>query len=338
MKSLRFFDFFPPPKFLVMPAVGISVESTALRVVSFEKKHNALTLKSIDEIKLEPGVIVAGDIAKPDKLVSVLKDIRSTYGAHFARLALPEEKAYVYETVIPLPEEGDLQDAVEFSLDQNIPLKATDVVFDFEIIEGPFAVNNVQSVRVVVSAYSKGVAETWVELLKQARITPLSFATESQAVARAVVPHGDTEASLLVHFLKDKTIIAISSGGLVRFTTTVSSSLENSDKILKSHEGEKIAESVELLSVSDEVKKVYSYWISRSGVKSKNDSGKIKALVVSGHVGDMTDVADYLGKNIGIPARRGNVWVNAFSLDAVVPSIPFEESLLFSAAIGAALS
>jgi len=337
MKSLRFFDFFPPPHFLVMPAVGISIESTALRVVSFENKHGTLVLKNADEIKLETGTIVAGDIAKPDKLIQILKDIRTKYSARFVRVALPEEKAYTYETAIPIPEEGDLEDAVEFSLDQNIPLTAAEAIFDFEIIEGPFLVNGVQSVRVAVSAYSKGLAESWVEVLKQARITPLFFAAESQAIAHSLVPRGDSQTALLVHFLKDKTVIAICSNGVIRFTTTVLSSIENPEKILAAHEGEKIAESVELLSVSDEVKKVFSYWSSRSGVKSKNDLSKIKTLIVSGYVADMSDVAEYLGKNIGVPARLGNVWTNAFSLDTVLPSISFDHSLPFAAAVGVAL-
>ena len=51
-----------------MPATGLSVESDLLRLVSFEKKHGRTILKTADEFKLEPGTIVAGDVAKQDKL------------------------------------------------------------------------------------------------------------------------------------------------------------------------------------------------------------------------------------------------------------------------------
>ncbi len=324
-----------------MPAVGLSVESDLLRLVSFEKKHGRTVLKTASEFKLESGTIVAGDVAKPDNLAVVLKNIRNEHGARFARVALPEEKAYVYEAIIPVPEDGEMSDAVEFSLDQNIPLSADEVVFDFAVVEGPFSNNSVQSARVVVSAYPKGIIETWVGLLGQAGITPFSLTPESQAIAHSLVVHTDARPSLLVHFLKDKTIVAIVSGGFVRFSTTVSGGsaggLENTEKILASHEGEKISESIELLSVRDEVKKVFSYWMSKEEIKSRKEPRSIGSVIVTGHIADMIDVAEYLGKHIGVPAILGNVWQNAFSLDKFIPEIEFEDSLCLAAAVGVAL-
>lgn len=336
----RFFEAFPPPVFLTMPAVGLSVESDLLRLVSFEKKHGHSVLKSAEEFKLDPGVIVGGEIVKAEKIVELLKTIREKHGAHFARVALPEEKAYIYETVIPMPEDGELGDAVEFSLEQNIPLSAAEAVFDFVVVEGPFANAGVQSMRVVVLAYPRVIAEGWVDLLKQAGIVPLSLTPESQAIAHSLVVHGDTRASLLVHFLKDKAIVAIVSGGIVRFSTTVSFAVEIGDKMEKSvaaHQGEKISESIELLAVRDEVKKVFAYWMSKEGVKSQKEPRGIKSVIVTGHVADMSDVAEYLGKHIGAPAVLGNVWQNAFSLDTYIPEIEFEQSLLLAAAVGVAL-
>lgn len=335
--KLGFLDLFPPPDFLTMPAIGISFESEIVRVVSFDRRHGHNSLKKSTEYKLEPGTLIGGEIVKADKLVAVLQTIRNDYKAHFARVAIPEEKAYVYETVIPVPEEGDLSEAVEFSLDQNIPLTPAEAVFDFAVVEGPFSNAGVQSVRVVVTAYSRSIAESWIDVLTKAGIQSLVLTPESQAIARSLVPVGDKRSVLLVHFLKDKTVIAVVSEGFVRFTTTVSNSVENVEKILRSHEGEKISESVELLSVRDEVQKVYSYWKSRPASKSRKDSGTVSSLIVSGQVSEMSDVSEYLGKFIGVPAKLGNVWQNAFSLDQVIPSIEFENSLVLSAAVGVAL-
>ncbi len=335
MKSKRFFDFFPPPTFLTMPAAGISIESDALRVISFEEKHGHRTLCISAEIPLDKGAIVDGAIALPDKVLKALQKIHDDHGVRFARVSVPEEKAYVYESVIPMPEDGEIRDAVEFSLDQNIPITASEAVFDFAVIEGPFTNNDVLSVRVVVIAYPTEIVSTWVELLKQAGITPLAMMPESQAIARSLVPTDDKKTSLIAHFLKEKTVIAIVSGGFVRFSTTVANALDNANKILDSHEGEKIAESVELLAVRDEVKKVYAYWMSTGGAKSRKDPSAVKSLIVSGHVAHMSDVSDYLGKHVGVPAFLGSVWQNVFSLNDVVPTIEFEDSLRYAAAVGA---
>lgn len=337
MKRLSFFDLFPPPNFLNMPAVGLSIEGDVIRAVSFDKKHGHTNLKFADELKLESGSVVGGEILKPDKLSQAIKTLKSEHGVRSVCLALPEEKAYVYETVIPVPDGGEFSEAVEFSIDQNIPLSPSDVVFDFSVIDGPFIFNEVESVRVMVTAYPRAIAEMWVDLLKQANITPRAFIQESQTIARSVVAEGEKKTVLIVHFFKEKTVIAIVSGGFVRFTTTVSSVAENAGKILDSHEGEKISESVELLAVRDEVKKVCSYWQGRTDDKARKDSGQIKSIIVTGHVAHMTDVAEYLAQRAGIPAQLGNVWVNAFSLDHKIPKIDFEESLRYAAAIGAGL-
>lgn len=336
MKRLSFFDLFPPPNFLNMPAVGLSVESDALRIVSLDKRHGHRSLKAAESYELESGVIVSGEILQQAKLIDVLKKIRADHGVRFVRLTLPEEKAYVYETVIPMPEGGELNDAVEFSIDQNIPLSPNEVVFDFSVVDRPFLNNGVESVRVMVSAYPRAIAETWVEVLYQANIKPLAFTQESQAIARSVVADAEKKTVLITHFFKDKTVIAIVSGGYVRFTTTVASNLEHADKIIAAHEGEKISESVELLTVRDELKKVLAYWSSKQDEKSAKDTG-VKSLIITGHVGNMNDVAAYLGERLGIPAALGNVWTNAFSLDHNIPKVSFEDSLVYAAAVGASL-
>ena len=337
MKSQRLIRFFPPPDFLKMPSAGLSIETDCLRLVSFGKKQSHVVLNEAAEFVVEQGTIVNGEILKPNKLLVLLKKIRNEEGVRFARISLPEEKAYVYEAVIPMPEDGEISDSVEFSLEQNIPLAPAETVFDFAVVEGPFSNNNVPSVRVVVSAYPLATAETLVDLLKQAGITPLAMTSESQALARSLILHGDTRPALLVHFLKEKTIIAIVSGGLVRFSTTVSRNLENSEKVLESHEGEKIVESVELLAVRDEVKKVYAYWMSKEGAKTSKDPKGIKSVIVTGYVADMVDISEYLGKHIGTPVFLGTVWRNALSLATQIPEIEFDDSLRFAIAAGVAL-
>lgn len=321
-----------------MPAFGISVESEAIHLVSFDRKHGHRNLKVTDEYKLESGVLVGGEIIQSEKLTEALKKLKGEYGIRFARLALPEEKAYIYETVIPVPEEGELSEAVEFSIDQNIPLPASEIVFDFSVIDEPFDNNGVESVRVIVSAYPRALVEAWIEIFNKVNIVPLAFVLESQAIARSVVAEGEKKTSLIVHFFKDKTVIAIVSQGIVRFTTTVASGLENADAVLKSHEGEKISESVELLAVRDEVKKVWAYWKSRGDEKSRRDLSEIKSIIVTGHVAGMNDVAQYLGERVGVPAQLGNVWVNALSLDHNIPKIEFNDSLRYAVAIGASLN
>lgn len=331
MKRASFLDFFPPPEFMAMPSFGLSLSDEAVRIVSFVTKKGKTSLKVAEEYSLSPGIITSGSIARPDQLLIVLKNIRNEHKVKFARVALPEEKAFVYETTIPTG--GDIHDAVEFTLEQNIPLSPAEAVFDYSILE-----ESKDQVKVIVTAYSREAAETIADLLQNAGIIPITFELESQAIARAVTSPGRNETNLIIHFLKEKAILSITTNGIVRFSSVFSQNVDGMAEALSRHEGEAIMESVELLEVRDEIKKVYSYWQSEHTNKSKERKERIESIIVSGNVSHMLDVADYISKYIGLPARLANVWRNAFSFEDCIPDLPFENSLHFASAAGLALN
>lgn len=337
MSKSSFFDIFPPPSFMTMPAFGLSFEGDVFRMVSFKKKHHDLILESAKEFKIDPSAFNSGEISKPDKILEVLKKISDVADTKFVNFVLPEDHAYVYEAVVPLPEEGEVDEAVEFSLDQNIPLSAAEAVSDFSIIEGPFTHQDVKSVRVAVSAYSRNLAEAWVEMLNQSGLVPISMTSGAQALSKSVVAEGDRRPVLLAHILNDKAIIAIVADGFVRFATTVAVNDENVSKALESSAGQRITESVELLAIRDELKKVASYWMSKEGIKSKSEPRSIKSVILTGRMSGMSEVAEYLAKHLGVPVTLGDVWRNAFSTEFFVPEISFDDSLGYAIAAGAAL-
>jgi Tfp pilus assembly PilM family ATPase len=44
---------------------------------------------------------------------------------------LPEEKAYLFTTSIPKVAQKDIRSAIEFKMEENVPIPASDLVFDF---------------------------------------------------------------------------------------------------------------------------------------------------------------------------------------------------------------
>jgi len=61
MKS-GFFDSFPPPQFLRMKPVGVSVSHDALRAIDFNEKGGTHTLNSYFEKILPVDSVVQGEI------------------------------------------------------------------------------------------------------------------------------------------------------------------------------------------------------------------------------------------------------------------------------------
>lgn len=332
--SRSFFDFFPPPKTLDPSITGLSITDDAIRTVEYVKHHGKLSIRSHSEYLLPVEIVTDGEIVNQEKLLEILKKVAKEQKITACALSLPEEKSFVFVTPVSLekiPEKISfkeilkdknlIREVVKETLKENIIISAEDAVFDFLIIS--YDEKN-RTANVVVSAFSVDVANTYADILLRANITPMIFENESQAIARAVVPHGHSGAHIIAHFTTRKAVISVVLDGVVSFASTVT------------HTPEKDSDSIELGIVRDELSKVVSYWHSDQRVRTKEKS-KIKSIIVSGAVGNMLDLPDYISKNLNLPSRLANVWQNAFSVDEVIPEISFNRSLVFATASGLAL-
>jgi Tfp pilus assembly PilM family ATPase len=86
--------------------------------------------------------------------------------------------------------------------------------------------------------------------------------------------------------------------------------------------------------VRDEMATRMQYWHTRTG---NDDDRRIKSIVLCGGSANLNGFPEYLTETLGIPAVRGNVWENAFSLEETVPPISRPYSFGYAAAIGLAL-
>lgn len=320
MARKSFFDFFPPPDFLRMPACGISISEDAVRFVRFKrgaKGGHELSLSDFGEEKLPEGSIVDGSPAKSDAIISALKKLKQEHKISFANVALPDDKAYVFKSVVAVPKGASVSDSVGFILEENIPIAPAETVFDFSVVtKDTVAATD----EVVVTAFPEEAVNSYLEICKSAGIKALSFQIESEAAKRAVVLAGDEAARLIVNFVSGKAVLAVASQSLVQFVSVVNLFGDASDST----------------TLQSEVKKVCSYWNSGSISKIKT-SNKIKSIIVFGNVDPKVDITSPLSKQTGVPVTLANVWQNAFSLDETIPPIAFEDSLRFASAVGSAL-
>ena len=175
MARKSFFDFFPPPNFLSMPACGLSVSEDAVRFIRFKKGGHSgahsgghkSTLSDFGEVKLSAGTIVDGSPAKPEELVSALRKLKQEHKMSFANVSLPDDKAYVFKSVINVPKDANIRDAVGFILEENIPISPAETVFDFSVVTEDKATSTDE---VVVTAIPEEVTQLYLEIFNKAKI------------------------------------------------------------------------------------------------------------------------------------------------------------------------
>ncbi len=313
----KILDAFPPPNFLNIPYVGISISDSFVRSIKFGRNNRSLFVEKFSEKAIPRGIVEGGRINDTEGLVKILKEIKKEMNAKYARVSLPEEKAYLFETEIPHVVKEEIRSTIEFKIEENVPLKVAEVDFDYVITEQNRQTGNL---TVVVSALPAKAVDAYAEAVSKAGISLLSLEIVSQAVARALLPYGTREANLILHFGLDKVGLYVVSSGIVSFTSTVST------------KGENLSNRNFLLG---EIKRVCGYWDTLKENEGKKEK-QIQRIVICGE-GIESDLVSYLTANQKVSVVLGNVWQNAFDVNDVVPPISFTDSIKFAPAIGLAL-
>lgn len=353
----KFSSIFSPPSYLEMSPVGLDISDKAIRFIEFSKNKDGLTPVLFGEERIPQGVIVSGEIIKKDELIKILASLRQKFKLNFVKVSLPEEKAYFFKTEIPRVESSEIRQSVEFRLEENVPIRADEALFDCRIINK--AHERSDHLDVTVSVIPKKMAESYSEVLEKSGLTPVSFEIESKAIARSAVKNGGKGSVMIVNIRERVTVVTVMMDGTVRFTSAFSAggdiitealkknfsvSFEEAEKIkdekLYTENKESIAIFFSLAGIvsviKDEIGKFYTYWLA------KNDSGgesggKINKIIICGKDGAIVGLKEYLSQNLKIEVEIADVWSNIFPAGSRVPEINFLDSLNFAVAIGLAI-
>ena len=317
MRRINFFDFFPPPKFLNIPYSGLSISDTAVRCIQFEKHNAYLRVKKFAERPLPEGAVISGFINSPDEVVKIIESLKKELNLNYVKVSLPEEKAYLFTTKIPRVAPKEVRSTIEFTIEENVPLPASELSFNFGIAD---VGGHGDHVDVIVSAVPTKIIDTYVETIQKTGLPLLSLEIESEAMARALIPKHDTGTRLIVHFGAEKVGLYIAYRRIVHFTSTIATTSQPQD---------------DLTILSHEIKKLYVYWHTlKENLGDKNKH--ISQIIVCGE--RVTEsIVSQLASEHDTPAVLGNVWTNACDVTHVIPPIPFADSLRYAASVGLAL-
>lgn len=339
-----------------MSGAGVDIGESSVKAVTFKTHTGACLLHSFTHTELAEGVVVGGDIEKPDTLVDVLRSFRLRERIHFAHASLPERKAYLYQTLIPNVKEKDLRAAVEFSLENNVPIAPEEVLFDYEVAR------TTASGRVVsVTAFAKRVVSKYQEVFSRAGITLRSLEIESQALGRALWSAEDKKhTTMAIDFGRKTTRIAIFDHGTVAFTATLdvggdaltsavmkrfSVSAEEAEKIKNEKgflEGAKNRDLYEALATTasvlkDEISRHIAYWNTPSGAEDDVLKQPIEYIALVGGNANIRGLPEHLSRAFNLPVLVGNVWENAVNMDEYIPHMAKNHSLEYATTVGLAV-
>ncbi len=350
---------FPPPKSMSFPCVGVDVSDTSLKYIEFQKQSgysDALEIKQWGDIAVPAGVVERGSVHDQAQLASVLSEMRDRTKAQYIRMALPEERAYLFETTVDqkIPYK-DIRGVLDFRLEENVPLSPRDAYFDFEIVGED---SETRAKRVVVAVYAQSTIDSYYQACMDAKLIPLSFEIEAQAIARATVPRNDNDTYMIVDFGKTRMGVGIVYHGTLMYTSTIEiagfqmsqdmrqvlgdvseseiTQIKNTRGLSDAKDNAALAKVLRKYAdaIADELAIRIHYWHTRG---ADRDERLIKKVIMCGGSVNLFGLPEFLSAKLEIPTERAQVWGNAFSLDSYVPEIARRHSYGYATAVGLAL-
>ncbi len=344
-------NFFPPPRFLEMPAVGIDVSDEVIRFAELKRKGSAFELGIYGQEKMPQGIIEEGYIKDIDGFAKVLEALRKKYGFYFVKVSLPDEKAYLFTTQVPVMDESEVRGALQFKIEENVPISLPDAVYDFALINSNAKESSLMDVGVTV--IHQKVVTSYMSAFHKAGLVPLKFRTEAQAIAHAVIPLNDNSTYVVVSLRETKTVMSIVSRNVVQFTSNIpigGKSIAESIKkqlsvddaeVEKIRQGTVVRNNEEVFMsivnvasvIRNEIKKFFIYW--ESHIESV-ESLKIQHILLSGS-DTLLGLDRYLAESFEVPVVIADAWKNILSIHEAIPPITHHESLDYIPALGLAL-
>lgn len=351
---------FPPPRIMAFPSVGVDISDTSLKYVQFERKRahdKDLSLEHWGEIEIPSGVMERGRVHDAEKLSEVLTEVRKKTDARYVRISLPEERAYIFETTIASnTAQKDLRGLLEFRLEENVPLSPRDAYFDYTIVgTNP----ETAEYQVVVAVYAQETIDSYYKACMKAKLIPLAFEIEAQAIARASIPKQNKGTYMIVDFGKTRMGIGIVYNNALMYTSTIELSgaemsadmrsvlgdlaeselttIKNTKGLTHTMENEPVAKVLEKYakSISEELSIRMHYWHSR-GVD--HELRKIKKVHICGGSSNLLGLPEFLSATLKTPVERSQVWTNVLDLEEHIPPISRRYSYGYATAIGLALN
>lgn len=317
MKIEKIFDAFPPPRFLDIPYVGISISDSFVRCMKFSRKNGKFLVSKYLEKSIPVGVVNSGQINNKEELINILDSVKKEIKVTDVKVAIGEENAYLFTAKLPIISKEEIVSAIESKMEENVPVPPAELTFDYKVLNH----KKKEHLDIVVYAVPTKTVDSYVEVLNSAGLRPVSLEIESQAISRALLSPVDTDTVLIVNFSLNKAGLYVVYKGIARFSSTITI------------KGDPVQNPSILLQ---EIKKLYMYWHT---LKENLDepTRKIEKIIICGEDVDES-VIPYLSSNLDTKISLGNVWTNAFDINKEVPDVPYIESLKYASAVGLALS
>lgn len=166
--------------------IGIDLSDTSLKAVQLNGKKDKFFIQALNKITLPEGVIVGGEIKKPEILIKnfsllLTKPKFGVFSSKDIVANLPATKSYI--KIIEIDNNpNSITDTIENEIENHIPLALNDICYDWQIVK-----KNRNKTKILIGAAPKNIINQYTDVFKLSKLSINAFETESIANSRALL-------------------------------------------------------------------------------------------------------------------------------------------------------
>ncbi len=338
------------------PQFGFDIGTHSVKVVQLRRAGHGTAVQAYGYAFFPREAVVEGIIVDPDEIVSAVKPLlqKLSYGHLTSRRAitgLPAAKLFTRTLQLPPMNADDLSQAINFEVEQYVPVPVNDLYIDYEIINTTPGKDG--HIDVLMMAAPRAIVDSYIKLFDKLGLEIGAIEGNMTAVVRALLHSGDAGSSTMVmdvgSITSDLTIYdrftpltgSVPIGG-EHYTETLVKTLgikpdqANEIKVKfgvgPSGMRDKLFAALEpqFKSIGKEAKRVVKFYQDRGGGQQK-----VKAMVISGGSANMPGLADWFRKDLALPLTIADPWKNLEIKKQ--PAELQKEAAMYTTAIGLAL-
>lgn len=345
---------FAPPRYLALPFSGVDLSTSGVKAVRLAKGARGLVLASYAEERLPPGAYADGEITDRAAVAAAVAAAAKAADITAANVALSESKSFLFETTVSGTSAPQWRVAVEQHLDELVPLPPQETLFDIVGV----GYGEQGDTRVAGIGFARRIVDNTLAVFDQVSLRVRALEGETFAIARALLPQGDTSTALIIDIGKTTTKMSIVAGRIPRFATTIGIGGHALTLAVQKHFGVTEAEArkvkadrgivpapgnedylAAMLStvsaIRDEISRCLEYWQGKASLARAHEP--VSHAILAGGNASVRGLPEYLEGSLKVPVVTGDVFTNLAPRDAWVPSLDYTESLAYATAIGLAL-
>lgn len=348
----NYFTYLSEPK-----TFGVDINDNEVKVLEIESKKDKHRIVGWNKKRLPKGVVKDCEIVDKEKFSEVFFDTVSSSEGKKPKgkavvLSIPENKVFLRILNIPVMSKEEVDEAIKWEVEANIPIAINEVYYDWQIVE-----KAAKKMKVLVAASPRKVVDSLIDTYEQIGYKVCALDADSIATGRSVLSAKEKRPVLLVdigiegtgYFIYSRSYPVFSSGGSVSgnlFTDSVSKYYELEWKKAEQFKmkvglGSNKKEREEsfrlygglLSTLVQEIEKTINFYDENL---SGGEEEKVEKVIVCGGGSNLKGLLPYLAIHLKRQVIQGNPWENVH-LGDTIPPISKEEAQSYITVIGLAL-